>query len=195
METVDIGIMPTAEEELAWIDAAKRGDKQAFSRIVATYSTKVAGTVKGMLGDSPEAEDVGQEVFISLYRSLDRFRGESSLGTFLTRIAINHSLNEFRRKKRWLNRSSRDGDGELQKQPAPGDDPQTHQRREAVRKAIRALPARFRSVVVLRLIQEHSTQETAAILDLPLGTVQSRLARAQKKLKELLSHRTGGEHV
>jgi len=183
--------MPTASEEMIWLKAARQGDPHAFSQIINAYSGKIASTIKGMLGNCAEAEDIGQEVFISFFRSIDRFRGDSSLSTFLTRIAINHSLNEIKRKKRWLNHNNLSSIEDLEKYPAPGESPETHQRKEMIRKAITSLPAKFRSVIVLRLIQEHSTEETAAILKLPLGTVQSRLARAQKKLKESLNPPSG----
>ncbi|MDH5745133.1 MAG: helix-turn-helix domain-containing protein, partial [Candidatus Aminicenantes bacterium] len=75
------------EQEL--VRAAKNGDKNAFKELIKKYEHQVAATVIGMLGNCPEAEDVGQETFIRLYQSLDKFRGEASLGTYLTRIAIN----------------------------------------------------------------------------------------------------------
>ncbi len=183
--------MVTRSEEAQWLEAARKGDHSAFERIVNAFSGRVAATVKGMLGDGAQAEDVGQEVFISFYRSLERFRGESSLATYLTRIAINLSLNEIKRRKRWFGRSGDAADQELARQADPGENPEQNLRKEMVRAAVRALPERFRAVVVLRLLQEYSTQETAAILGLPLGTVQSRLARAQQKLKERLAPSPG----
>lgn len=173
-------------EEMTWLQAARQGDHTAYARIVNAHAPRVAATLKNMLGDTPEVEDIGQEVFISFYRSLDRFRGDSSIGTFLTRIAINLAINEIRKKNRWYRLSSAGGADDLEQQAAPGETPDQVQKRNRMRTAIQALPAKFRSVIVLRLIQEYSTEETAAILDLPQGTVQSRLARGQQKLRELL---------
>jgi hypothetical protein len=82
------------------IAAARDGDPRAFANLVERYENKIARTVIAMLGDSAEADDVGQETFIRFYRSLDSFREESALGTYLTRIAINLSLNELKRRKR-----------------------------------------------------------------------------------------------
>ena len=76
------------------------GDEHAFKELVKKYEPLVAATVIGMLGNCPEADDVGQETFIRFYKSLQTFRGESSVGTFLTRIAINLSLNELKRRRR-----------------------------------------------------------------------------------------------
>ncbi len=186
--------MPTPEEELTWLNAARKGDHSAFERIVNAHSRRIASTVKGMLGDTAEAEDVGQEVFITFYRFMDRFRGESSLGTFLTRIAINLSLNQIKRNRRFLGRFGSSPEQELEQRPARVESPETVLQKEKIRRAIRSLPAKFRSVIVLRLIQEYSTEETAAILKLPLGTVQSRLARAQQKLRSILVPGSGGKH-
>ncbi len=108
---------------------APEGDEEAFRCLVERYEGAVAATVIGMLGPGGEVDDVGQEVFVRFYRALDRFRGDSSLKTYLTRIAINLSLNELKRRRRWLDRfRSRDRlvDGLLQRVPtalvAPGPD-------------------------------------------------------------------------
>ena len=79
---------------------ARAGDDRAFRLLVERYEGRVASVVTAMLGAGDEAEDVGQETFIRFYRSLDRFRGEASLGTYLTRIAINLSRNALRRRRR-----------------------------------------------------------------------------------------------
>jgi len=85
------------------IDASRAGDNNSFKEIVKRYESRVAATVIGMLGNCPEADDVGQETFIRFYQGLDKFRGEASVGTYLTRIAINLSLNELKRLKKNAN--------------------------------------------------------------------------------------------
>lgn len=169
------------------IKAARAGDHDAFKKLVQRYESRVAATVIGMLGKYPEAEDVGQETFIRFYRSLDKFRGDAGVGTYLTRIAINLSLNELKKRKRrkiiHLGKSPDDTfDIPDTKNPNPYDD-----EKEIVQRAVQMLEPKFRSVIVLRLMDGYSTKETAEILKLPIGTVLSRLARAQKKLKELLT--------
>jgi RNA polymerase sigma-70 factor (ECF subfamily) len=147
----------------------------------------VAATVIGMLGHYPEAEDVGQETFIRLYQSLDKFRGESSVGTYLTRIAINLSLNELkRRQKRRRRFSSRDEEG-MENFPDKNERRQRKELKDIVHTGIQKLDPKYRTVIILRLIDGYSTQETAQVLKLPVGTVLSRLARAQMKLKEILT--------
>ncbi len=174
-------------EDLKLLKQAREGDHTAFARIVEKYEPVVANTVIGMLGNTAEADDVGQEVFIRFYRALNDFRGDSGLGTYLTRIAINLSLNELKRKKRAVSlftQGQQDaGYDDLSDQ---GREQEIKDTNEIVHSALNMLEPKFRSVVVLRLIQGYSTKETAEILDVPLGTVLSRLARAQKQLKKIL---------
>jgi len=127
--------------------------------------------------------------FIRFYRALNDYRSDAGVATYLTRIAINLSLNELKRRKRR---------GELYLRPAvdgPAADIADTQDRQAaietqqaVAQALQELEPGFRSVVVLRMLQGYSTKETAQILKLPVGTVLSRLSRAQEKLKKKLKH-------
>jgi RNA polymerase sigma-70 factor (ECF subfamily) len=179
------------EQEL--ITAAREGDDEAFKDLVRRHESRVAATVIGMLGNCPEADDVGQETFIRLYKSLNKFRGESSLGTYLTRIAINLSLNELKRRRRrsvLFFQKPIEEIGDIPDTKAAGH---MSEDKELVHQAIQKLDDKFRSVVVLRLIDGYSTEETAEILNLPVGTVLSRLSRAQKKLRELLTPFYGEE--
>lgn len=178
----DIGV---TEAEL--VAAARAGDDGAFAEIVRLCEPAVAATIFGMLGDCAEAEDVGQETFVRFYKSLDRFRGESSVKTYLVRIAINLSLNEIkRRKRRRLLFSPRPVEEHLDLPAADGVRGQSGDK-ELVAKALESLEDKYRSVVVLRLLDGYSTGETAGILGIPVGTVLSRLARAQDKMKRALT--------
>jgi len=169
------------------IHASRQGDEQAFKELIKRHEPRVASTVIGMLGNCPEAEDVGQETFIRFYNSLKSFRGDASVGTYLTRIAINLSLNEFKRRKRRSLLFLHKQDEAIFDIPDENSETQFDENKEMVQHAIQKLEPKFRSVIVLRLIDGYSTAETAKILKLPIGTVLSRLARAQKKLKEILS--------
>lgn len=174
------------------IAAAREGDDGAFEQIVRRYEPVVAATVIGMLGHSAEAEDVGQETFIRLYRSLDQFRGEASLKTYITRIAMNLSLNELKRRKRTRERISGTPVDEFHNLEARGERAESRDTREMVHQAIGQLEDKFRAVIVLRLIDGYSTDETSKMLEIPVGTVLSRLARAQAKLKEVLINEERG---
>lgn len=182
--TPDIVEEKFSEKDL--VRKARNGDNDAFKRLVEHNEHRVAATVIGMLGNCPEADDVGQETFIRFYRSLDKFRGEASVGTYLTRIAINLSLNELKRRKRKNTLFFSRNEEKIEKAPDKNDPKKKKELREIVRLGIEKLEPKLRAVVVLRLMEGFSTKETARILRLPVGTVLSRLARAQKKLKEIL---------
>ena len=165
------------------VDAIKHGKQDAFKWLVLRYENDVAKTVIGMLGNVAEADDVGQEVFIRFYNSVSKFRGDSSIKTYLTRIAINLSLNELKRRKakRWLVFEDSYHEPQTIK-----DEFKSNEIKEVVNLALSELETNFRSVVVLRLLQGYSTKETSVILDLPQGTVLSRLARGQEKLRNII---------
>jgi len=175
----------TGENEL--VKASLNGDKEAFGEIVTRYRKMVARTVKGMLGDSVFAEDIGQEVFIKLYFSLPEFRGEAKLSTYIQKIAVNLTLNEIKRRKRFFSMFSQKGNTEMYEFEVADHD--TEERKEAseiVNKALMAMDTKFRIIVTMRMLQGYSTKETAEILDLPIGTVLSRLSRAQEQLRNIL---------
>jgi RNA polymerase sigma-70 factor (ECF subfamily) len=165
-----------SDEEL--IESSRRGDLAAFKTLVIRHEGKVAGVVRSMLGATPEADDVGQEVFIRFYESLTKFRGESAVGTYLTRIAINLSLNEIKRRKRRFSIFTKEEEGWHK-----GTTDDRTDLDEMIAYEFGQLDSDFRAVATLRLIEGYSTEETATILGIPLGTVLSRLARAQKKLR------------
>jgi len=198
---------PSDETLLA---GARAGDDRAFAALVERYEARVAATVVGMLGPGDEAEDVGQETFIRLYRYLDRYRGDASLGTYLTRIAMNLSLTALRKRKRWFSRfvsveSTPGGGSPDSREPGgPGlemiavdsdEGPlgrlEQAERRDRVQVALADLKPDHRAVIVLRWMDGLSTKETAAALGVPVGTVMSRLSRAMDRLAVTLKEEQG----
>jgi RNA polymerase sigma-70 factor, ECF subfamily len=178
---------PASDEAL--VARARAGDRGACRQLVERYETQVVTTVVGMLGRSDEVDDVAQETFIRFFESLERFRGDSSVGTYLTRIAINLSINAARRRKRWLSRFlGQDAIDSPEHEPVVDESGQLEHREEIrmVQAAIQELEPRYRAVLVLRVIDGFSTRETATMLNIPLGTVLSRLSRAQTRLRDLL---------
>ena len=180
-----------SRQDAELVSAARNGEKGAFRELVERHQARVATTVIGMLGRCPEAEDVGQETFIRFYRALDSFRGDSSVSSFVTRIAINLSLNELKRRKRqglvFQSDVDMNSDGIVDEHGVA--DP--YENRQLVFRALQELPEDYRAVVVLRIIDGYSTLETAGLLELPIGTVTSRLARGQLKLKEIIRTLSG----
>ncbi len=176
-------------EDEVLVKAVLNGDKSAFSEIVSRYRRMVARTVKGMLGDTVFSEDIGQEVFIKLYHSLSGFRGEARLSTYIQKIAVNMTLNEIKRRKRFFSTFIHKGNDELYEVDiADENNTERAETREIVSKALMTLDPKFRVIVTMRMLQGYSTKETAEILNLPLGTVLSRLSRAQEQLKEILKN-------
>jgi len=168
------------------LEDIKKGNSFAYRELVIRYESQIASTIIGMLGKGPEAEDIGQEVFIRFFKAIPGFRGESSVGTYLTRIAINLSLNEIKRRKRRKNIFIEKEVSELINY-IDENKPEVLEDKALINRAIQSLNPKFRSVLVLRLIDGYSTDEVAKILKIPMGTVLSRLSRAQEKLKEKLT--------
>lgn len=165
----------------------RAGNMLAFKEFVQRYEGRIATTIHGMIGSVAEADDIGQEVFIRFYRNIANFRGDASPLTYLTRIAINLSINEIKRRKRrsllFINRGL---DEQIDNMADEVVDDEKVFREKIVHLAIQKLDEKHRSVVVLRIIEGHSTEQTAHILGVPTGTVLSRLARGQDKLKKIL---------
>jgi len=179
------------------VTRARAGDAAAFRQLVERYQPIVASVVIGMLGAGDDAEDVGQETFIRFHAALAQFRGDASLSTYLRRIAMNLSLNALKRRNRsWLRFISRDASPKvLHEPPVDAYDAERAERIDVVRRAVAQMNATQRAVVVLRLLDGLSTNETAAILEVPPGTVMSRLSRGMAELKRLLApYAKGDEH-
>ncbi len=192
-----------AEEEIALVGLARAGDQEAFGTLVRRHQRQVFSLAVRMLNDPDEASEATQEVFLSAWQSLKSFRGDARFGTWLYRIAYNYCLKASITKQR--DRSAR---AELAAQSAREHTPERlvsdeHARlaegelRDAVRVEIANLPPKYRSVLLLRHVQELSYEEMAEILRVPIGTVKTQLFRARSLLKERLEEigRAGSERI
>ena len=178
----------TQKPEQTLIAALKRGEERAYTEVLHLHKLQIAKTVIGMLGRIPEAEDVGQEVFIRFFKSIENFKGEAKIATYLTRIAINLSLNELaRRKRKWRVFYSGDFPEEKIHRAFITTDTDLDEKVDVLRRATLKLDEKYRQVVVLRATQGYSFKEIAEIIQLPIGTVLTRYSRAQKKLIEMLN--------
>jgi RNA polymerase sigma-70 factor (ECF subfamily) len=181
----------------------KERDGRAFDEIVGLYGDKVFSLVYRMLGNRHEAEDVAQEVFITVFKTVDGFRGEAKFSTWLLRIAANQSKNRIK----YLSRRPTDGgeiDDALEARAAAGtagsvsraqiDGPdllfEAAETEAIMQRAIAALPEDHRLLVILRDVEEMSYQEIGEITGLPEGTIKSRLHRARMSIKEELDRHT-----
>ncbi|MCD6406137.1 MAG: sigma-70 family RNA polymerase sigma factor [Planctomycetes bacterium] len=185
----------TSVEEMEIVARARGGDVAAFTALVRRYENRIYNLAFRMLGNADDAADVAQETFLAAYEGLGRFRAESTLYTWLYRIAVNKALSRRRAK------SSR-------REFVPADDPsplltaasrfqtpdevaEETERAGIVQDAVSRLPGDLRAVVVLRDIEGLEYEEIAAVLELALGTVKSRLHRARLSLRGTLARHLG----
>jgi len=182
-----------ASADWALVQECASGDEAACARLVTDHQRMVYQLGLHLLGDSQEALDLCQDVFLRVFRMLSQFRGHSSLRTWIYRIAINQASN----RQRWWRRRHRAQQVSLEEMPS-GDLPQSSQtanpdrllqQREVagrVWSALEALPFEQRTVIVLREIDGLSYEEIAGSLGVAVGTVKSRLARARDQLRQTL---------
>ncbi len=168
-----------------FVERLRAGDPGAFEELVRAYQHRVFGVAIRMLGNAAEAEEIAQEVFLRVHRSVGEFRGEAKLSTWLYSITSRLCLNRLQSGER---RHRRAGEEALADVPADdaGGGVERAEVETALRQAIAALPEERRIVVVLRDVEGLSYEEIARALDLELGTVRSRLHRARMDLKAKL---------
>ena len=167
------------------IDATLRGDSAAFGALVRRYQDRLLSAVVHVSGSRDEAEDVVQEAFVQAYLKLTSFAGGSSLYTWLYRIAFNTAISRRRKRRGGALEQARDlGGSEPTDETEPAEDRLLRKERAAVvQRALAQLPDDFRTVLVLREMEGCDYDTIAQILDLPIGTVRSRLHRARLQLK------------
>lgn len=184
--------MHHTEDERALVARAALGDERAFRALVARHERAVAATVTAMLGPGDEADDAGQETFVRFFRALPSFRGDAAVRTYLTRIAINLSLDALARRRRrrgWLRLGGDEPVDLPHEAPTGSGRLEAREGNARVRAALATLDPGQRAVVVLRILEDRSTRETAELLAIPEGTVMSRLKRALAKLAPLMTGR------
>lgn len=169
------------------IARARRGDADAFEQLVVAYRDQVFRLALRMCGNEADADEVAQEAFLSAWKALPNFRGDSRFSTWLYQLTSHAAIDLMRREKRQI---AAEDIAEVSA-PDPGPSPQQQaersETRQAVRDAMGQLSPEYRQIVVLRFLQELSYEEIGAVLKLPPGTVKSRLNRAKAQLKEILS--------
>ncbi len=175
----------TAEPELSLIQQAQNGDRSAFGELVRRHYASVVNVVYRLCGEAGLAEDMAQEAFLRAWINLPSFHPESPLRNWLYRIAVNAALDVLRRKTETPVEDERI---EMVTDQAPGPEAALIAKEQAafLQQAMKSLPEAARSVLVLREYGELSYQEIAAVLDIPIGTVMSRLNYARNRLRELL---------
>jgi RNA polymerase sigma-70 factor (ECF subfamily) len=173
------------------LDVARRcldGDPAAFEAVYRTHAGRLFGLVSRMLGSAPEAEDVLQEIFITAHRKLSGFRGDSSLGTWLYRIAVNHCLDHLRSRGARMASVTESLDREDAREPAAAAPvlPTTISRIDLER-AIAQLPPGCRAAFVLHDVEGRDHQEVGRALGISEGTSKSQVHKARMRLRALLT--------
>ena len=198
--------MARAEPDEALVRRAKRGDQQAFGELISRYQDRVFGQCLRWMGNPRIAEEVAQDVFLAAYRALPRFREEARFSTWIFRITVNHCKNRrLYRHRRKVDRHEplegvpRDDDGPSRQIPAetPGTETRAHrsEAEDIIQHALEQLDESQRTIILLRDIQDLSYDEIADILDLPRGTVKSRLHRARAELSRVVSRSVSPDDV
>lgn len=183
----------------------KEGDRSAYSEIVRRYQHRVFTQCIRWMGDEAVAEEVAQDVFLALFRSLAEFRGDAQLSTWIYRVVVNHCKNRrlYRKRRATERHEPLEGTGrddEPQRQIA-ADQPDTDwsmHRGEAeilVRDALSKLDDEQRSIIVMRDVEDLSYEEIADVLEVPRGTVKSKLHRARAELAKVLSRKISKQDV
>jgi len=173
------------------------GDQNAFELLMRRHNQMLYRTARSILKDDAEAEDAVQEGYLLAYRAMGRFRGDAKLSTWLVRIVANEAIARFRKRGRSAEVIQLDGDSIAEHDPedsmgeSKSERPEHAAFRAETRRLIEAkldeLPDAFRTVFVLRAIEEFSVEETSAALDIPEATVRTRFFRAKSLLREALS--------
>ena len=180
--------MAKISEEQILVERFRRGDDSAFDRIVERHAAEIAALANRLLGWPQDVEDVVQDVFVAAFTGLKKFRGDCRLRSWLFTITIN-KCRGYRRRRVFHARPARLSEADpglclSEDAEIIAIDTETFAR---VRRAVRALPVRYREVVVLRYLQGLETVEICRLLGISANAVQVRLNRARKKLKDNLS--------
>jgi RNA polymerase sigma-70 factor (ECF subfamily) len=187
-------------DDLTLVKRVQAGDQRAFRTLVERYQRKVYAIAYGMLKDREDAMDVAQEAFVKVYKYLDHFKGDSSFYTWLYRIAVNICIDVIRKKG-----GTRGEDVEFDEQIAHdtaqaqigalgsrlGTNPQKSALRrelaEKIQEALEQIPEKHRAILLLREVEGMSYEDLSRVLEIPKGTVMSRLFHARAKVQKILS--------
>ena len=172
------------------VEAAAAGSRDAFDELVRQYQVPIVNLARALTAGSADAEDLAQEVFVRTWRSLRGFRGDSTFRTWLHRVALNviqtHQGRLARFRRVFQPTPELAADDPVDRAIGPDDVESDVIRRDAIDRALAALPAELRVAVTLRDIQGMDYREIADTLGVPIGTVESRIFRGRQRLRPML---------
>lgn len=179
----------TREEEKIIVAAILKGETSLYDTVVQLYSPKIMSVVLGVIGNKEDAEEVSQDVFVKAYFSLNKFRGDCSLSTWLFRIAYNMSVSKIRHKKREFISLDVINDRLKDESGLPGEENQKENLLKLLEAAVNELDSAERFLILLFYNQEKSIKEIALITGLSESNIKIKLHRLKKRLKELTSNK------
>jgi RNA polymerase sigma-70 factor, ECF subfamily len=191
------GLTNLPDEEL--VKRVLAGDTPLYEVIMRRHNQLLYRVVRSILGNDAETEDVMQDAYVRAYEHLSQFAGRSQFRTWLTRIAVHEALARIRRNRRFSSPALGEsmGGDPMELFAAPGHTPEQQvanaELRELLEQAICQLPESYRSVFMLRDVEEMSIEDVAGVLDLSAGTVKVRLHRARRALRKIISERAGNQ--
>lgn len=178
------------------VKLARKGDQEAFAELVDLYKDKLYHLGYRMLSNRHEAEDIVQETFLRVHKNWNRYDDKQKFSTWIYRIATNLCIDRLRKRKPsyYLDAEMNDQEGLDGYTLVPGDErtPETEyllsETQQTIHQAIEGLPAKYKSVIVLRYLQELSLQEIGEVLGMPVTTVKTRVHRGREFLRKKLEH-------
>jgi RNA polymerase sigma-70 factor, ECF subfamily len=170
---------PAQDEDDALVKRAAAGDGKAFHQLIDRHGQRLFRLAVSLVGNAADAEDVLQETLAGAYRGIGKFEARASFRTWLSRILVTQAA-------KWRRDRARRGEGAMPEDVATESSVAASERRMDIRGALARLSAEHREVLVLREFEQLSYEEIADVLDVPRGTVESRLFRARQELKEKL---------
>ena len=170
------------DADRALVEAAAAGSREAFDELICRHQTAILNLIRALVVRDADADDLAQEAFVRAWKGLRRFRGESSFRTWLYRVALNVARTEQARRRnvlRWFRPAADSPEPESAEEPIDT----ILARRQAVERALQSLPEDLRAAVTLRDLHGLEYREIAKILDIPIGTVESRIFRGRERLR------------
>jgi len=183
--------VPPSDQEL--IDECLKGQTQSFGQLVLRYQDRLYNMLTNLLGSREDAREVAQEAFISSFQKLHTFGGRSAFYSWLFRIALNSAMSRKRKKRRvpvsidTIREQTGTEPSDRRLDNHPGYSMELSERQAAVRAALADLPEEFRTVLVLKEMEDLKYEEIAEMLDCPIGTVRSRIHRARAEMRSRLT--------
>ncbi|HEX6237508.1 MAG TPA: RNA polymerase sigma factor [Acidimicrobiales bacterium] len=181
------------DSDRSLVERARTGDRDALDTLLRRHHDRLAALCRRLTGDPADADDALQEALIAVARGIRRFDGRATFSTWTYRVTTNACFDELRRRRRRPDLVDPDGSGPVGGMPDPAPGVDAVAGRLDVEAALAHLPEEFRAAVVLRDLCDLDYAQIAEVLDLPPGTVRSRIARGRRRLADLLGYPTGVE--